>query len=358
MKYLNSVITGTGRYIPTEIVKNSDFLNHEFYDENNNKLDAPGNVIIDKFVEITGIQERRYVTPELHSSDIAAIAAERAIENANIDPETLDYIIVAHNFGDVIIDTIQTDAVPSLASRVKHKLQIENPYCIAYDILFGCPGWIQGVIQADAFIKAGIAKKVLVIGSETLSRVIDPHDRDSMIYADGAGATVVEAVESDEKKGFLASSAVSHTKNEAYYLFMGKSNKPDSDKKIRYIKMFGRKIYEYALSNVPPAMKLALERAEVDITEVKKVLIHQANEKMDEAMIKRLYKLYKINEVPEKIMPMSIHRLGNSSVATVPTLFDRLRRDECATHEINEGDILVFASVGAGMNANSFVYRY
>ena len=83
--------------------------------------------------------------------------------------------------------------IPSLATRVKHKLQIKNPKCVAYDILFGCPGWIEGVLQANAFIKSGMAKRCLVIGSETLSRVVDAHDRDSMIYSDGAGASIIEA---------------------------------------------------------------------------------------------------------------------------------------------------------------------
>ena len=94
----------------------------------------------------------------MNTSDIATIAAQRAIEDANIDPETLDYIIFAHNFGNVKHGAIQTDILPSLASRVKHDLRIKNPKCVAYDILFGCPGWIEGVIQAQAYIKAGMAK--------------------------------------------------------------------------------------------------------------------------------------------------------------------------------------------------------
>ena len=217
---------------------------------------------------------------------------------------------------------------------------------------------MQGVIQADAYIKSGLAKRCLVIGAETLSRVLDLHDRDSMIFADGAGASIVEAVESDTKKGLLASSMASHTKDEAYYLYLGKSNFPGSDERIRYIKMKGRKIYEYSISKVPQAMKDALDKANVDIQDVKKVIIHQANEKMDEAMIKRLFRLYGQREVPQDIMPMSIHKLGNSSVATVPTLFDMLRTNNCNGHRVFDNDILVFASVGAGMNINAFVYKY
>ncbi|MEG9512137.1 hypothetical protein LZ318_00040, partial [Saccharopolyspora indica] len=173
-----------------------------------------------------------------------------------IDPETLDQIIVAHNFGNVIKHTIQTDILPALASRVKNALGIRNPSCVAYDLLFGCPGWIQGVIQADAFIKAGIAKKCLVVGTETLSRVIDQYDRDSMIFSDGAGASIIEALEPEENgSGILACSVQSHCVDEAYYLHLGKSYKPGADPCVRYIKMKGRKVYEYAMKHVPLAMK-------------------------------------------------------------------------------------------------------
>ena len=98
---------------------------------------------------------------------------ERAIKSAGIDPETIDQIILAQNFGDIGNNSIQTSTVPSLASRVKYNLAIENPACVAYDIVFGCPGWIQGVIQAHAYINSGMGKKFLIIGAETLSRVSD-----------------------------------------------------------------------------------------------------------------------------------------------------------------------------------------
>ncbi len=357
MTYINTLITGLGSYVPNKIVKNADFLDKEFFDESSKKLESSSEDIIRKFNEITGIEERRYLTPEFLTSDMAFFASQKAIENAGIDVETIDQIIVAHNFGDIKEGTIQTDAVPSLASRVKRMLKIKNPSCIAYDILFGCPGWVQGVIHADAFIKSGLGRRFLVIGAEALSRVIDPVDRDSMIYSDGAGAAIVEGVEESEKRGFLSSSMQTDTVVENNYLYMRASYKPESDPKVVYLKMQGRKIYEYGISKVPAAMKLALERADVDLSEVKKILIHQANEKMDEAMVKRLYRLYKQKETPDGIMPMSIHLLGNSSVATIPTLYDKLLKGEYPEHEINPGDILLFASVGAGLSVNAFVYK-
>lgn len=353
---MNSVITGTGSYIPTITKTNKNFNEERFFNEKNEPFSNSNAVIIEKFKEITGIEERRYVTDDKKASDIAAIAAQRAIENAGVNPEELDYIILAHNFGDIKKDTIQTDILPSLASRVKHALRIKNPNCIAYDIIFGCPGWIQGLIQAHAFIKAGIAKKCLVIGADTLSRVLDMHDRDSMIYADGAGACILE-YEENKNSGIISHASQSHTLNEANYLFMGKSNLPNADPKIRYIKMYGRKIYEFALNNVPQAMQAALDKSGASINNVKKVFIHQANEKMDEAIIKRFFRLYK-TPLPKDIMPMSIHKLGNSSVATVPTLLDLVLKEKLENHKVSKGDVVILASVGAGMNINAIVYKY
>jgi len=358
MKYINSIITGTGVGTPINVKTNADFHNNSFFDKNGIAIDDNPQNIVSKFEEITGIAERRYANQNMMASDLAVTASIQAIENAKIDPETLDYIIVAQNFGDIIKNTIQTDMVPALASRVKHKLGIKNPECVAYDIIFGCPGWIQAMIQADMYIKSGMAKKCLVIGAEALSRVLDPHDRDSMIFADGAGATILEAIEGDERKGIIGHKAVSHTLDEAYYIRLGSSNYPDSDERVRYIKMDGRKVYEYALTEVPNAMKACLEASGFDISDVKKFFIHQANEKMDEAIVKRLYKLYKNRDFNMDVMPMNIHELGNSSVATIPTLYHQVIHGEKFGHQVHENDLVMFASVGAGMNINAILYRY
>ena len=352
---MSVVIKGTGSYIPDVVTKNQDFHQNNFLNMDGSAIEHSSEVIVEKFKAITGIQERRYAKTHLTASDIGFFAAEKAIADAQIDPETIDYIIVAHNFGDVKKDAIQSDILPCLAARIKHSLRIKNPKCVAYDILFGCPGWIEGVIQAKAFIDAGIAKTCLVIGAETLSRVVDQHDRDAMIYSDGAGATIISASD-DQERGILSHESASYTYDEAYYLFFGCSNNLNLDKDIRYIKMHGRKIYEFALSNVPAAMKSCLEKSGADIKDLKKVLIHQANEKMDEAIIHRFYRQFKV-QAPEGIMPMSIHKLGNSSVATVPTLYDLIIKGNLEGHDLNPGDLVMFASVGAGMHINAIMYR-
>jgi 3-oxoacyl-[acyl-carrier-protein] synthase III len=358
MLVIRTVITGTGSIIPPLIKSNRDFTGHDFYTEDNQRITQSPDLVVEKFRQITGIEERRYAPEDIDASTLGAAAARLALAESGIDPETLDQIIVAHNFGDVVKHTIQTDILPALASRIKHALGIKNPRCVAYDILFGCPGWVQGLIQADAYFKAGIAKKCLVIGTETLSRVLDTYDRDSMIFSDGAGACVTEALEVEANgSGILATSVMSHCNDEAFYLYMGKSNFPASDPRVRYIKMKGRKVYEYAMKHVPAAMKECLEKAGVEIGRLKKVFIHQANEKMDEGIIKELYKLYGMRDIPPHIMPMSIHKLGNSSVATIPTLYDLVRKGAQEEHELHSGDIILFASVGAGMNINAVCYR-
>ena len=351
-----TIISGTGSYIPSIIKTNLAFAENTFYGEDGVLIKTPNAEIVEKFKDITGIYERRYAEENMNTSEMASKAAELAIQDAGIDPETIDQIIVAHNFGDVLPGTIQTDTIPAIASRVKHQLGIKNPNCVAYDILFGCPGWIQGVIQADSFIKSGMAKRCLVIGAETLSRVVDSHDRDSMIFSDGAGACIVED-DANTTSGILASSVQSHCVDEAYFLYLGKSYHPEGDEATRYIKMKGRKVYEYAIKNVPLAMKECIEKAGVAIHDVKKFFLHQANEKMDEGFIKALYKLYDIKEIPADIMPMSIHELGNSSVATIPTLYDLVLKEKYAEHKLEKGDVVIFASVGAGMNINAICYR-
>ncbi|MBN3036748.1 MAG: ketoacyl-ACP synthase III [Bacteroidales bacterium] len=357
MKKKNIVITGTGCYIPTEVVTNEDFARNIFYDMAGEAYDMPHQEIAEKFLAITGIVERRYVSDDLVASDIATLAAQEAIKDAGISAEDIDYIIVAHDYGDIRKNTIQTDTVPSLAARVKHGLGIRKNSCVANDILFGCPGWVQGIIQAESFIRTGIARRCLVIGTETLSRVMDLHDRDSMIYADGAGACILESTEEEFNRGILSHTAGSYTFEEAYYLFLGKSNIDNSDPKVRYIKMYGKKIYEFSLKYVPYAIQESLEKAGVEVMDVKKIFLHQANEKMDFEIIKRLYRLYHIRNIPEGVLPMSIHWLGNSSVATVPTLLDLVRKGKMPGHELKTGDLIVFASVGAGMNINSVAYR-
>jgi len=357
IKQISSVIAGTGSYIPDNIVSGDSFLNSTFY-ENGLILEKDNADIISKFSEITEIIERRYVDNDLMNSNIATIAAQRALDDASIDKETLDHIIFCHNFGDIQHGSTRMDILPALAAKVKQQLDIVNPDCVAYDIIFGCPGWVQGAIQANYLIQSGDAKRVLVIGSETLSRIIDPHDRDSMIFSDGAGAVVFQAVENEQPTGIIAHKTQSFAGKFASLLYMSKSCNPAATDGNMYMKMNGRKLYEFAVVNVPHVVKIAIDKAGLSIEDIKTVFIHQANGKMDNAIMKRLFKLYHQDSVPENLVPMTISWLGNSSVATIPTLLDLVLKEKVAGYKVKAGEYAVFASVGAGMHINAFVYRF
>jgi len=357
MPEIRTVISATGSHIPEVRVPNEHFLEHDFRGADQKAIDKPQAEILRQFEAITGIRERRYAADSQVTSDLATAAARNALESSGIDPETLDGIIVAHNFGDVRAGSNHSDFVPALAARVKARLEIRNPYAMAFDLVFGCPGWLQGVIVADSMIRAGDAKRMMIIGADTLSRISDPHDRDSLIYADGAGAVIVEGRQ-DGDGGILSRAVRSDTLEHSAMMYMADSYNPEIFLEARFLKMEGRKLYKYALNTVAGAMKEALDRAGLAAKDVDKILIHQANGKMDEAILGAFYELYGMEEPPPGVMPMTISWLGNSSVATVPTLLDLILRGELEGHSIHSGDLIVFASVGAGMHINAVVYRW
>ncbi|MDG1262547.1 MAG: ketoacyl-ACP synthase III [Flavobacteriales bacterium] len=354
--FINTLITGAGSHIPSEEVPNSAFEKNEFYEPDGTYIDKPGEEITSKFEAITGIAGRRYAPVGVYTSDLGADACKKALEASGASKEEIDHLITAHNNGDVEASNRRSDIMPSIGARIKHKLGIENPGCVPYDVIFGCPGWVQGCIQAHLFMQAGSGSKSLVVGCETLSRVVDPFDRDAMIFADGAGAAVLETREESERRGVLAFNTVAHTQEELNFLASGKSNNPAVDH-TGLIKMKGRKIYEYALEHVPAAIAQTIEKAGLHLNDINMMFLHQANEKMDAAITKRLFRKFGMRDVPADFMPMSIHKLGNSSVATVPTLWDMVMKGEMAGHSLQQGNHVVFASVGAGMSINAFVYK-
>ena len=352
----NTIIIGSGSYLPTRVIGRDFFLDSEFYSEDGIKIDKPAEETISKFVEITEIENRRFIEDHLSNSQIGFEAAKIAIEDAKINPEELDYIIYASNFGEVTKNGY-ADFMPTMAARVKNKLGIKNRKCITYDMLFGCPGWVEAMILSNNLIKAGVAKTILVIGAETLSRVTDPHDRNRMIFADGAGAVVVQATE-QENVGIIAHNTICDNGVELDYLANGPSINKDSDQTRIFVRMQGRKIYEYALKNVPSAIKETIDDAGLSIEDIDKILIHQANAKMDYAMIERLHRLYNIKEYDHAISPMTIQEFGNSSVATIPTMFDLISKGKMSGHSFKENGNIVMTSVGAGMNINAIVYKF
>lgn len=357
MKVLRSRIIATGSCLPEDRRRNDDFLGSHFYTADGVVNPKPTTAIVKKLAEISGINERRYAKAGVSTSDLAAAAAQDALKSSGIDPETLDYIIVAHNFGNVSCTTHETDLLPNMAARVKQILGIKNSNCVAYDILFGCPSWVQALIQADYYLRSGDARRALVIGADVLSAVLDPYDVDSMLFADGAGAVIVEAQETGEQVGILSHKTVTDAVDKAHYLTMGESRNPEMGDS-KYVKMQGPSVFKYGLETVPQAIRHCLDKAGLGIGDVTKFFMHQANERMIRGMLQKLSELYGVDTLPDELVPYSVQFLGNSSAATVPTLLDLVIKGQIEGHELKAGDVCVFASVGAGMHANCILYRH
>ncbi len=178
-----------------------------------------------------------------------------------------------------------------------------------------------------------------------------------MIYSDGAGAVIVEATKSEKPVGVLTHLTRSDTLKHFHLLHMDKSYNPNYPDDTLFLKMNGRKLYEYALKNVPQLVKDCVDKAGLTIGDIKEVLIHQANAKMDEAILERVFKLYGKKKMPKDIMPMTIYRLGNNSVATIPILYDIVVKGEMEGQELNSGDNIILTSVGAGTNISAIIYK-
>ncbi|MBK9155755.1 MAG: ketoacyl-ACP synthase III [Chloracidobacterium sp.] len=352
-----TVIRGTGSVIPDLLVPNSSFLANEFYDKEGNRLDRSSEEIIAKLEEITGIRERRYVPFDQDSIGLMTEASRLAVEDAGISVDDLSGIIVAHNAGNMVPGTGAFHTVPNLAAALKHELHDTNHNCFAYDLLFGCPGWLQGIIQAHQAMAAGDAEHVLVVGLEIASRMLDPHDVDSMILADGCGACVVSRSEINDG-GLISHATYSHGQDDNRIIYLGPSNKRGVEGDC-YFHMNGREVYKYATRWVPLVIKDALDKARTSITDVGIFLFHQANAKMLCSITKNLAELCGVaQEQFDGKVPTTIEFLGNTSVATIPTMLDLIRKGRLGAYRIERGMKAVMASVGAGMHCNAIVYEF
>ncbi|MDP5140113.1 MAG: 3-oxoacyl-ACP synthase, partial [Spirosomaceae bacterium] len=260
--------------------------------------------------------------------------------------------------GNMLEGTGGFHTVPNMAALLKNRLQIANYECFAYDILFGCPGWLQGIIQANQAILAGDATNVLVVGIEVASRLLDPHDLDSMILADGCGAAIISKSENTEGKGVISYKTYSHAQEDLHCIYLAPSYNSEITLPTLF-KMNGKDVYKYATQWVPRVIKDALDKANLDVSDIDMFLFHQANGKMLHAFANNLAKMYEIEGLnfDDKI-PTTIEFTGNTSVATIPTMLDLIKKENLKEYRIKDGDKVVFASVGAGMHCNAIVYQF
>lgn len=348
-------VVGVGACAPAIVLPNASFHSRVFFDRAGEPVKKTGAVVVERFREITGICERRHAPPEQTTSDLAARAGQEAIAAAGLRGEELDAIVVAHNWGDVGDDGVP-DAVPNLAARVKNKLGIRNRSCVAYDVVFGCSGWLQALIQADAFIRLNEMRNVLVIGADAISRVVDPDDVDSLLFGDGAGAAVVAAA--SDGSGLLAHASISHCEGDLSYLTMGTGYGPRGcEDPRRFLKMRGREVFRFAVRHVPPLVLKCLAKAGVELDSVSKILVHQANGRLVRAVVERTAELAGLALDVDTVAPLSVTSLGNCSVATIPMLWDAVASRRLPGHTLDPGSVVVLAAVGAGMHATCAAYR-
>lgn len=353
------MLIGTGTHLPERVIPNDSFLQHAFLDEQGQPLPRPTAEVVAKLADITGIRERRYIPENQTSVPLMTTAAEQALADAGIARNAIDGIIVAHNAGNMLVGHPYFHTVPNMAALLKHSLQIESHACFAYDLLFGCPGWIQGLIQAHQAIQMGDATHVLVVGVEVANRLLDPHDVDSMILGDGCGAAVLAARSTDEPTGVLSYATFSHAAGDVQHIYLGCSYSKDSTMPPGLFKMNGREVYKYATTWVPQVIKKALDKANLGIEDVSMFILHQANAKLLQAVAHNLARLYQqdIASLSGKL-PSTIEFTGNTSVATVPTLLALIRQGNLPPYQLKPGDKVVMASVGAGMHCNALVYQF
>jgi 3-oxoacyl-[acyl-carrier-protein] synthase III len=352
-------IIGTGTVLPSMVVKNNYFLNREFYDKEGNKNEKPMVEVIEKLQAITGISERRYVPFDQDSVPFMAETALKTIADAGLEVNDIDGIIVAHNAGNMIVGEKAWHPVPNMAALLKNRINSTNHECYAYDILFGCPGWVQGIVQAHQSIQMGDANNVLVVGVEVASRLVDPHDLDSMIFADGCGACIVSKSDDSGSAGFISSATFSHANDDMTSIYLGESNNTFELPGACYLHMNGKEVYKYATTWVPQVIKKALDKANMNVDDVDMFLFHQANGKMLAAFANNLAALYgKENSSFEGKIPVIIQFTGNTSVATIPTMLDLILKGALEGYTIKPGDKVIFASVGAGMHCNAVVYQF
>lgn len=315
-------ITGTGSALPSQVVTNDDLAKI---------MDTSDEWIRER----TGICERRISTGQT-TTDLAVEAASKALKDAGKNPEDVELIIVATVSGDW--------ALPCSACQVQAALGADK--ATAFDINAACSGFLFGLNIVNAYISSGAYKNALVIGAETLSKIVDWTDRGTCIlFGDGAGAAFVEATEGDGVLGFVQGSAgkdgaALQCKNrELSNLFV----KPEEEK-LSYVEMDGQAVYRFAVKTVPKTIEEALDKAGMKKEEIDWYILHQANIRIVESIAKRL-------KMPIEKFPYNLDKNGNVSAASIPILLDELNKSGV----LKRGDKIVISGFGAGLTYGATV---
>lgn len=325
---LRAAIVGTGHALPEKILTN-------------NELERLVETSDEWIVARTGIKERHIARPDEYTSTFAVAAAQKALDAAGIKAIDLDLIICATVCPDM--------ALPSTACLIQSQLGAKR--AAAFDLVAACSGFIYSLTVADQFIRAGTAKRVLVIGVELLSRYVDYTDRATcVIFGDGAGAAVV--VPRDDGTGLLAS-RIQSDGDFAEYLFIpgGGTRNPSThesvDSRLHYIKMKGNELFKIAVRNMCEISNMVFSDTKMTASDINLLIPHQANQRIADAVADRL-------GIPDEKIYGNIARIGNTSSASIP-----IALDECVkSNRVKSGDILMFVSFGAGVTWGAALMKW
>ena len=319
-------IAGTGHFLPKNVVTNDDL---------SKIMDTSDEWISSR----TGIRERRLATEETTAS-MSAEAAKLALEDAGVDAQDIDLIIVA---------TVSADHMtPSTACEVQAAIGADK--AVAFDINAACSGFLFALQMADMYIKQGVYQNALIIGAETLSKIMDWNDRSTcVLFGDGAGAAVVCAAQ-DESQGLASITLGSDGAKGMVLAGINRSNNNPyvkTDIGPHYIHMDGQEVYKFAVTTVPASIEQVLDEAGLTCEDIKYFVLHQANIRILQSVSKRL-------KVSMDKFPISLDHCGNMSAASVPVLLDEVNRKGM----LQKGDKIVLAGFGGGLTWGACVVEW
>jgi 3-oxoacyl-[acyl-carrier-protein] synthase-3 len=323
-----SRISGTGHYCPEKVLTNFDL---------EKMVDTSDEWIVTR----SGVRERRIAAPEEASSDLALAASEGALSSAGVSAQELDGIVVGTVSGDMLF--------PSTACILQDRLGAKK--AAAFDINAACSGFIYGVTMAHSLISCGQMNKVLVVGVEVLSKIIDWKDRATcVLFGDGAGAAVLEPCEAGT--GILCTYMKSDgSLSDLLHLPAGGSRRPATAETIargdHYIKMKGDGVFKYAVRAMEDASHEVLERAGLTVDDVDIFVPHQANIRIIDAVQSRL-------GIPSDKVVVNLDRFGNTSSATIPIAFD----EAVKSGRVRKGDLVLFVAFGGGLTWGAVLLRF
>lgn len=317
---INSVIVSTGGYLPERIVTNTELAV---------KIETTDDWITSR----VGVKERRFAKDGEMASDLGAKAALDALRRANMSPEDIDLIIVATTTSDMTF--------PSTATVIQAKIGAKNAF--AFDVQAVCTGFLYALSVADSMIKAGQSKKALVIGTETMSRLVDPTDRSTVvIFGDGAGAVVLESHDSVDN-GILST----HLFSDGTYGNLLCVNGGPGNGKFGFIHMAGKEIFKLAVEKLGSAIEIALAHNNISKDQIDWFVPHQANYRIINALAEHF-------DLPEEKVVVTIDTHGNTSAASIPLALHTAVIDG----RIKRGDLIVFEAMGGGLTWGSALVRW